>query len=451
MRSNSFDKRITPGGENYLKVILELSSKGKVCSRDIAEILGVTKASVSGMTQKLKDEGYISKEKYGTVALTTKGIEEATEIQERYNILNSFFRRVLGVDKSTAAKDACFIEHIISSASIKKIDEQLKKFDYIKNQGGNMIIYGPIPSRRLGQSIGINNIPPKTCSYSCVYCQLGRTNKMQIKRQDFYQPEEIYKEIEVKIKQLETKNKKVDYLSFVPDGEPTLDINIGRTIKLLKNFNIKIAVITNASLLWMDEVKEDLMEADWISVSIDSVEENIWRKIDRPHKKLKYDDIINGIIEFSKIFKGTLVTETMMVKAMNDSDVCIEKIAEKIALIKPEKSYILVPTRPPAETCIERASLENLKRAVAIIRGVSGIDVECITGDEEDDGFFFTENIAEDILSIASVHPIREDIVDKILKKRDSHKNILLPLIDSNALVEYEYEGKKFYRRNLQK
>ena len=117
-----------------------------------------------------------------------------------------------------------------------------------------MIIYGPIPSRRLGQSIGINNIPPKTCSYSCVYCQLGRTNKMEIKRRDFYKTEDIYKEIEKKLNQLETKNKKVDYLSFVPDGEPTLDINIGRSIKRLKEFHIKIAVITNASLLWKDQI-----------------------------------------------------------------------------------------------------------------------------------------------------------------------------------------------------
>jgi len=288
-----------------------------------------------------------------------------------------------------------------------------------------MIVYGPVPSRRLGQSIGINNIPPKICSYSCVYCQLGRTNKMEIKRRDFYKTEDIYKEIEKKLNQLETKNKKVDYLSFVPDGEPTLDINIGRSIKRLKEFHIKIAVITNASLLWKDQVKEDLMEADWVSVSIDSADEGIWRKIDRPHKKLEHKAIINSIIEFSNVFKGTLVTETMMVKGINDEDSCIEKIAEKIDLIQPEKSYILVPTRPPAEIGIERASVESLKRAVAIIRSVSGTDVECITGDEEGDGFFFTENIAEDVLSIASVHPIREDIVDKILKNRNSDRNIL--------------------------
>ncbi len=127
MKNNSFDKRITPGKENYLKVILELSSGGEVRSSDVAGVLDITKASVSGMMQKLKNEGYITKEKYGTVALTKKGIEEAADIQKRYNILKSFFIRVLGVDKSTAEKDACLIEHIISTESIKRIDEQLKK------------------------------------------------------------------------------------------------------------------------------------------------------------------------------------------------------------------------------------------------------------------------------------------------------------------------------------
>ncbi len=312
-----------------------------------------------------------------------------------------------------------------------------------------MIVYGPVPSRRLGQSIGINNIPPKTCSYSCVYCQLGRTNRMQMKRQAFYEPEDICREAEVKLKQLETENKQTDYFSFVPDGEPTLDINLGKTIKLLKPYHIKIAVITNASLLWMDEVKEDLMDADWVSVSIDAADENNWRKIDRPHGMLKHRDILNGIVEFSKTFRGTLVTETMLVAGINDQKACIEKIAEQVALVQPRKAYLLVPTRPPAESNIRRASAESLRKAVAIIRGVSGTDVECITGDEAEEGFFFTANISDDILSIASVHPIREDIVETLLKKNGADKSVLTKLIEDGKLSEFSYEGKKFYRKNI--
>ncbi|NLB81779.1 MAG: radical SAM protein [Clostridiaceae bacterium] len=314
-----------------------------------------------------------------------------------------------------------------------------------------MIVFGPVPSRRLGQSIGINNIPPKICSYSCVYCQLGRTNHMQVKRQAFYSPEDICRETEIKLKQLETENKQADYFSFVPDGEPTLDLNLGKTIKLLKPYNTKIAVITNASLLWMDEVKEDLMGADWVSVSIDAADEKTWHEIDRPYGKLKHQDILKGIIEFSKAFRGTLVTETMLVEGINDHESCIEEIAEQIALVQPQKAYLLVPTRPPAESGVKRASSDSLRNATAIIRGVSGIDVECITGDETEEGFFFTEDIADDIISIASVHPIREDIIENLLKKRNASRSVISELIDRGSLIEYTYEGKKFYKRNIHK
>lgn len=312
-----------------------------------------------------------------------------------------------------------------------------------------MIVYGPVPSRRLGQSIGINNIPPKICSYSCVYCQLGKTTHMQVKRQEFYKSEDICREAEIKLKQLEKDNKHADYFSFVPDGEPTLDLNLGKTIKLLKPYNIKIAVITNASLLWMDEVKEDLMSADWVSVSIDAADEAAWRKIDRPHGMLKHQDILNGIIEFSKAFRGTLVTETMLVAGINDQDACIEKIAEQVALVQPSKAYLLVPTRPPAQSGISRASTESIRKSAAIIRGVSGVDVECITGDEEEEGFFFTENISDDILSITSVHPIREDIIESLIKKRNASRSVILELLDRGSLIEYTYEGKKFFKRNI--
>lgn len=314
-----------------------------------------------------------------------------------------------------------------------------------------MIVYGPVPSKRLGQSIGINNIPPKICSYSCVYCQLGRTNQMQMKRQAFYSPEDICREAEIKLKQLETENKQADYFSFVPDGEPTLDINLGKTIELLKPYNIKIAVITNASLLWMDEVKQDLMDADWVSVSIDAADEDTWHKIDRPHGMLKHQEILKGIAEFSKAFRGTLVTETMLVEGTNDQETCIEKIAEQIALVQPQKAYLLVPTRPPAESGVRRVSTESLRNATAIIRGVSGIDVECITGDETEEGFFFTEDIADDIISITSVHPIREDIIESLLNKRNASRSIISELIDQGSLMEYTYEGKIFYKRNIYK
>jgi wyosine [tRNA(Phe)-imidazoG37] synthetase (radical SAM superfamily) len=312
-----------------------------------------------------------------------------------------------------------------------------------------MIVYGPVPSRRLGQSIGINNIPPKTCSYSCVYCQLGRTNKMQITRSAFYKPEDICREAEIKLKQLDAENKQADYFSFVPDGEPTLDVNLGTTIRLLKPYNTKIAVITNASLLWMDEIKEDLMNVDWVSVNIDAADEETWHKIDRPHGRLKHQVILDGILDFSKTFKGTLVTETMLVNGINDHEPYINMISERLCMIQPQKAYLLVPTRPPAESSVRRASVESLRKAIAIIRGVTGADVECITGDEKEEGFFFTEDTTDDILSIASVHPIRQDIIDSLLAKRNAGQEVVTELVKRGDLIEYSYEDRKFYRRNI--
>lgn len=312
-----------------------------------------------------------------------------------------------------------------------------------------MIVYGPVPSRRLGQSIGINNIPPKICSYSCIYCQLGRTDKMRAVRQIFYRPEDIFHEAELKMKQLNSQNRHADYFSFVPDGEPTLDINLGTEINLLKQFHVKIAVITNASLLWMDDVKNDLMKADWVSVSIDAADNNTWRKIDRPHGSLNQRDIMNGIIEFSQSYKGTLVTETMLVDGINDQEICIRKIAEQLLLIQPSKAYLLVPTRPPAESSVLRASKASLLNAVKLIQNISGVKTECITGDEEEEGFFFTEAVADDLLSITSVHPVREDIVDELLKKRNADKAVITRLVKQGKLLEFSYEGKKFYRKNI--
>ena len=314
-----------------------------------------------------------------------------------------------------------------------------------------MIVYGPVPSRRLGRSIGINNIPPKTCSYSCIYCQLGRTDRMQISRGEFYRPEVICREAEMKIKQLESRQESADYFSFVPDGEPTLDVNLGAEIQLLRPLQVKIAVITNASLIWMDEVKDDLMKADWVSVSLDAAEEATWRKIDRPHGSLNHKRIMNGIIEFSKAYKGTLVTESMLVEGINDQEACIGKIAEQLSLIRPSKAYLLVPTRPPAESAVKRASKAALANAARIIRSLSGTDVECITGDEKEEGFFFTESIAEDMLSIASVHPVREDIINDLLKKRNADRAIITRLVDQGRLIEFMYEGKRFYRKNIHK
>ncbi|MEM4462029.1 MAG: radical SAM protein, partial [Candidatus Bathyarchaeia archaeon] len=135
------------------------------------------------------------------------------------------------------------------------------------------LAFGPISSRRLGRSLGINNVPYKVCTYSCIYCQLGETTNKIIRRRRFYKPEDILTEVEKRVKDIYLKDEHIDYLTFVPDGEPTLDANLGREISLLKRIGIPIAVLTNASLLWNKDVRKSLLEADLVSLKVDAVSE----------------------------------------------------------------------------------------------------------------------------------------------------------------------------------
>ena len=149
-----------------------------------------------------------------------------------------------------------------------------------------MITFGPVPSRRLGRSLGINNIPPKVCTYACVYCQLGQTNKMRIERQAFCGTEVILGEVRDRVASAFDQGDAIDYLTFVPDGEPTLDLNLGVEISALRELGIPIAVISNASLIWREDVRAELMAADWVSLKLDAILLPTWRRIDRPHGSL---------------------------------------------------------------------------------------------------------------------------------------------------------------------
>ena len=312
-----------------------------------------------------------------------------------------------------------------------------------------MIVFGPVPSRRLGQSMGINHIPPKVCSYSCCYCQLGRTDKMQIERQEFYSPQAIFFEVEQKLQQLMKSGQGVDYLTFVPDGEPTLDLNLGAEIAMLKQLRKKIAVITNASLLWREDVRKDLAEADWVSVKIDAVDPVIWRAVDRPNGALDLSTILAGVVAFARQYKGQLVTETMLVDGLNYSGEALGKLADFLTTVRPQTAYLLVPTRPPTERNVRRPSNARLLEAARTIRRAAGVTVEWITGDEREDGFFCTGDIVEDLLSITAVHPLRAEIVNEMIRNQVNGENLVNGLLKQGLLLEFWYEGKKFYRKKL--
>jgi len=270
---------------------------------------------------------------------------------------------------------------------------------------------------------------------------------MQAKRRVFYKPDELLQAVEKKVKDAKDKGENIDYLSFVPDGEPTLDINLGKEIELLKPLGIKIAVISNASLIWQKDVQDDLCKADWVSLKIDAVSEDVWRKINRPHKPSQLDKIFQSMIEFSHMFKGKLATETMLIQDVNDNAKELEKIGSFISGLKNVKSYLSIPTRPPAEKWVKSADEHTVNRAYQEFREKS-IDTEYLIG-YEGNAFAFTGNVEEDLLSITSVHPMRKEAVDEFLKKANGNWTIIDKLITENKLIKIEYKDNRFYMRKI--
>ena len=310
-----------------------------------------------------------------------------------------------------------------------------------------MITFGPVPSRRLGNSLGINNIPPKKCTYACVYCQLGRTIGMRIKRQSYFSAQYIYSQVRQKVQRAGEHGENIDYLTFVPDGEPTLDINLGREIELLKPLGIKIAVITNASLIWRESVRDELSKADWVSIKIDAVQENIWHEINRPHGSLELQLILDGIRKFSRSYLGELTTETMMVRGLNDQAAVLGAVADFISEIDPLIAYLAIPIRPPAEEFAVAPPEGVINKAFQIFdRRVKR--TEYLIGYEGND-FAFTGDVEDDILSITAVHPMREDAMRDFLNRAGSDWKVIGGLIRQNRLIETTFEGKRFYLRKL--
>ena len=243
------------------------------------------------------------------------------------------------------------------------------------------------------------------------------------------------------------KKEKVDYLTFVSDGEPTLDLKLSEEISSLKQAGLPIAVITNASLLFRDDVQEDLQKADFISLKVDAVSEDLWHKINRPHKKLRLNAVLDGIRNFTETFQGTLVSETMLIGNMDYGDE-LEKIAKFLAELKNLNiAYIAVPTRPPTESWVKRANEDLMNTAFQAFSEKLGAGrVEYLMG-YEGNAFASTGNVEEDLLSISAVHPMREEAVKKLLEKANADWQVVDKLLGENKLVKLQYEGNTYYLR----
>lgn len=288
-------------------------------------------------------------------------------------------------------------------------------------------------------SLGVSPIPKKTCNYSCIYCQLGRTNHMINTRQIFYPVEEIIEELK---HSLFTKAN-FDVVTIVGEGEPTLYLKLGKLIdEIHKRTEKPVAVITNGALLYDKQVQSELRKADIVLPSLDAYDERSFIEINRPHRSLKYDDVCMGLIDFSKEYQGQLWIEVMLMKGINDNQESFKKYAKILEKIKYNKLYLNTPVRPPAEYGINPVSNEKMKIATEMLGGIS-IDMLASIG-------FYSE-ISDDyeaILSIIKRHPMNHYEIEEFLKLRKCTDivKIFHRLKNDEMVVTIDYKGFFTYR-----
>lgn len=273
-------------------------------------------------------------------------------------------------------------------------------------------VFGPVPSRRLGQSLGIDPVPFKTCNWNCVYCQLGRTTPLTNERREFFPSEEIVAEVK---SALDVRQRsEIDWVTFVGSGEPTLHIGLGRMIRQVKSLaQIPVAVATNCALLHHPEVRKELMAADAVLPSLDAGAEALHRRINRPFAGLTFARLTAGLAEFRRDYPGKLWIEVMLLKGLNDSEAALRGIARALSSIEPDEVHISVPFRPPAEPWVEPADVESLERAQTIFGRHSRV-IQPVPETFDLSGF---DDVVDAVVAVISRHPMEEEQLMRVLSR----------------------------------
>lgn len=307
------------------------------------------------------------------------------------------------------------------------------------------LAFGPIPSRRLGHSLGVNNIPPKVCSYSCVYCQVGATTERAIEPREFYPPKLVAAEVAAHVARVRERGGTIDHLSFVPDGEPTLDAHLGEAIDLLRPLGIDIAVFTNATLLWRPDVRAAVARADWVSVKVDAATEHVWRRVNRPHPSIGLDRVLEGIRCFSTEFGGELVSETMLVDGVNDGADSVAAVGAFLHDVGIATAYLAIPTRPTPYPDVTAPDEETVTRAFHVL-AERVPRVQYLIGYEGDE-FASTGDARADLLAITAVQPMRASAVDDLLRRSGAGRDLVAELVADGQLAEVDYRGSQYLVR----
>jgi wyosine [tRNA(Phe)-imidazoG37] synthetase (radical SAM superfamily) len=237
-----------------------------------------------------------------------------------------------------------------------------------------VVVTEPVRSGRFGRGIEVHNLPLERCSYACVYCGHVPRAHHRIRRRSFLPAHRLVRAVEETLRRCDRAGERVDHVVIAPDGEPTLDVSLGTTLRLLGSLGVPLAVVTNGSLLWQTDVRSALSEADLVSVRIDAVEPERWRRSNRPVRQLRLPTILEGMAAFAREFDGELWTESTLVEGINDDPAGLRMLARFVGSLAPSRAFLSVPTTPPAprhvhgpsDAVLEGARLAFQRHAVAV-------------------------------------------------------------------------------------
>ncbi|MEI6757912.1 MAG: radical SAM protein [Chlorobium sp.] len=304
-------------------------------------------------------------------------------------------------------------------------------------------VFGPVSSKRLGQSLGVDLLPPKSCSWNCVYCQLGKTRKLVTERQEFFPREEILEEIREALK----VNKGLDWITFVGSGETMLYKGIGWLIAEVKKLTTTpVAVITNGSLLYLAEVRQELLQADAVLPSLNAGSEKLHDEIDRPAPGLTFRNHVEGLVAFRQEYKGKLWIEVMLLGGINDSDEALRDLAAVLKKIDPDMVHLILPTRPAPEQEVHLPTEERIERAIAILSEAATV-VNPLKGSMD---LRNAPDLLEAVTSIISRHPVQQRelhkaIADCFPEESEKAEQMMAVMFATGRFKLVEHNGEPYW------
>jgi len=272
--------------------------------------------------------------------------------------------------------------------------------------GAGRHVYGPVPSRRLGRSLGVDLVPFKTCSYDCIYCQLGRTTNKTTALREYVPVDEVLDEIAEKLR----VDPSPDYIGLAGSGEPTLHARIGDLIAGIKRLtSVPVAVLTNGSMLWRPEVRAGIAQADLVMPSLDAGTPPRFRRVNRPHRDIPFEQMVDGLVAFGEGFKGRIWLEVFVLAGITDRSDEIGRIAEIAKRINPDRVQLNTVSRPPADKDAFAVPGETLERLRLLFSGSADVIAECRRAGPA--GVSARDNTEDDISALLSRRPCTvEDI-----------------------------------------